>query len=147
MTDSFPTEATAAFNKVKLEITQEELSRMSDSSLALWQAENMPADARDHLAKYEWQRRIAERQMRERFALDQKLARENRWWGLGVSIVGVIGTILGVWLGKFVWVGQPAIPPQESAAISKSSTQPPALSNSATSAVSTTTGQPEKKTK
>ena len=147
MTEHVPPEATAAYNKVKLEITQEELARMSDSSLALWQANNTPAEAREHLAKYEWQRRISERQMKERFALDQKLAKENRWWGLGASIVGVIGTVLGVWLGKFVWVGHPATPPQESAAVSTAPIQPPASSNSATSAAKTTTLQSEKKPK
>jgi hypothetical protein len=77
MTEQSSSEVTAAFNKVRLDVTQEELARMSDSSLALWQANDTPAKAREHLATYEWQRRIAERQMRERFALDQKLFRSS----------------------------------------------------------------------
>lgn len=147
MTEHVPPETTAAYNKAKLEITQEELARKSDSSLALWQAKNMPAEAREHLAKYEWQRRISERQMKERFALDKKLAEGNRRWAIAASMVGVIGSLLGVWLGKFVWVGQPATPQQESASISKAPTQPPELSKSATSAANTTTFQSEKKAK
>jgi len=140
-------EVVAASNRVKLQISTDELARMSDSSLALWQANNTSAEAREHLAKYEWQRRIAERQMKERYALDQKLAKGNRWWGLVASIVGVIGTLLGVWLGKYVWAA-PTVPLQpESAAISKAPTQPPVSGNSATSAKKTTTEQPEKKTK
>lgn len=147
MTEHVPPEATAAYNKAKLEVTQEELSRMSDSSLALWQANNMPAAAREHLAKYEWQRRIAERQMKERFALDQKLAKGNRRWALGGVCLGIIGSLLGVWLGKFVWVAPVAPSPQATAALTQAPPQPPAARSIATSAASPTTGQPEKKPK
>jgi len=145
MTEKSHPEVIAASDRVRLEITPEELASMSDSSLALWQANNTPAEAREHLAKYEWQRRFAERQMKERFALDQKLAEGNRRWAIAASMVGVIGSLLGVWLGKTVWGGQAATIQQESAAISKTTTQPPESNKSATPAVNTTTAQPEKK--
>lgn len=87
------------FNSVMVGITQEELEAMSDTNLALWQAENNKPQAREHLAKYEWQRRIAERQMAARFALDQKLASGNRWTALGCAIIGAAVALAGVFIG------------------------------------------------
>lgn len=146
MTNELPPEATAAFNKVKLEITQEELAHMSDSSLALWQANETPEKAREHLAKYEWQRRVSERQMKERFALDQKLADGNRRWAIGGVVLGVTCTLLGGWLLKPT-EGRAVPSPQATEALTKAPPQPPATGSTATSAANTTTVQPEKKPK
>ena len=121
------------FDSVQVGVTQEELERMSDTNLAVWQANNAPQEAREHLAKYEWQRRAAERQMAARFALDKQLAKTGRMWGLLVAAIGVGGALLGVIVGNAL---KQESPPKPAAQIQQqliSPSQPPPASLAAPS--------------
>ena len=87
-------------------VTQEELEALSDVELAQFQNGWNPEATRDILASKEWERRLAMRQLQEQFRLEEKLATVNRWWGIGSSLIGVVGTLAGVLLG--LWLAPPA---------------------------------------
>ncbi|HEX5344722.1 MAG TPA: hypothetical protein VFX55_19675 [Duganella sp.] len=76
-----------------------ELELMSDEQLAVWQSGWKEATANYILADREWQRRQAYRALAEQFKLEDRLARVNRWWGIGAAAIGVIGTLVGAWFG------------------------------------------------
>lgn len=76
-----------------------ELELMPDEQLAVWQSGWKPASANFVLAEREWQRRQAYRALAEQFKLEDRLARANRWWGIGAAVIGVIGALLGAWFG------------------------------------------------
>lgn len=126
-------------------VTLNELSQMPDVELATWQSGWKPGTDKHILAEKEWQRRIALRELREQFRLEERLANGNRWWSIAAAVIGVIGTLLGVWLGKQSEPNRQAAAPQESAAISAAPTQLQAPSSSATSEVSATISSPIKK--
>lgn len=66
------------------ELDRRKLSGMKDKDLALWQGNFTPDEPSWRLAEYEWQRRLAAKQIR---------ASHITAW------VGVIGTLVGVLLG------------------------------------------------
>lgn len=123
-----------------------ELSQKTDAGLATWQSGWKPGTDKHILAEKEWQRRIAARQLREQFRLEERLANRNRWWSIATAVIGVIGTLLGVWLGKQSEPIRQATAPQEPAAISAALAKLSRSSTSVTSAASTTISQPTKKT-
>lgn len=123
-----------------------ELSQKSDAGLATWQSGWKPGTDKHILAEKEWQRRIATRQLREQFRLEERLANRNRWWSIATAVIGVIGTLLGVWLGKQSEPIRQAAASQEPTAISAAMAQLSSSSSSAMSAASTTISQPTKKT-
>lgn len=136
----------AAFAEGYAGVSLGELAQMSDVELATWQSGWRPGTDKHILAEKEWQRRIAARELREQFRLEERLANGNRWWSIAAAVIGVVGTLLGVWLGKQSEPIRQAEAPQESVTISAAPTQLPASSNSATSAASTTISLPTKKT-
>lgn len=136
----------AAFAEGFAGITLKELSEMPDVELAKWQADWKPGTDKYILAEKEWQRRIAMRELGEQFRLDERLANGNRWWSIAAAGIGVIGTLLGVWLGKQSEPITQAAGQQESTAISTALPQPQPSSTIATSAAKTTTPSPAKKT-
>lgn len=123
-----------------------ELSKLSDAELADWQS-HIPAGLPQHiLAEKEWETRIALRHLREQFNLEERLANRNRWWSIAASVIGVIGTLAGVGLGK--WLDSSSqVAKSTPQAESPEMTKPSASSTTAKSAVSSTTAQPEKKAK
>lgn len=137
----------AAFTEGFAGVSLSDLARMPDAELATWQSGWKAGTDKHILAEKEWQRRIALRNLREQFKLDERIANGNRWWSIAAATIGVIGTLLGVWLGKQSEPNHQSAKPQESAAMSTAPTQLPASSNSAMSAGSSTTAQPEKKAK
>jgi predicted DNA repair protein MutK len=91
-----------------------DLRPLTDSALAQFQEESERQDNRRRvfLSEREWERRMIEHQLREQFALDerlaaaskrsaQQLAAANHWWALAAAVVGVLGTIAGAWLGAY----------------------------------------------
>ena len=135
----------AAFAEGFAGVTLSELSQMPDVELATWQSGWKPGTDKHILAEKEWQRRIALRELREQFRLEERLANGNRWWSIAAAVIGVIGTLLGVWLGKQSEPSRQAATPQESAAISTAPPQSQPSSTSATSAAKATTSSPIKK--
>ena len=134
-----------------------ELEAKSESELAQWEYVHRNEPPLVTLADREWQRRIISHQLSVQYDLDSRLAKaaekhaeriseSNRWWGFAGALLGVIGTLSGVGLGK--WLDSPT---QGTSVISQaqlpSQTEKAAPSNTATSAVSSTTSQPEKKAK
>lgn len=79
------------------------LELMSDEQLAVWQAGWKPMSASFIMADREWQRRQTFRALAEQFRLEERVAKINRWWGIGAAIIGVVGgivgTLTGAWLG------------------------------------------------
>ena len=136
----------AAFAEGYAGVTLGELAQMSDVELATWQSGWRPGTDKHILAEKEWQRRIAARELREQFRLEERLANGNRWWSIAAAVIGVVGTLLGVWLGKQSEPIRQAAAPQESVTTSAAPTQLPASSSSATSAASTTISLPTTKT-
>lgn len=76
-----------------------ELELQTDEQLAVWQSGWKKDSANFILADREWQRRQAYRALAEQFKLEDRLARANRWWGIGAAVIGVLGTLLGAWFG------------------------------------------------
>lgn len=138
--------ADAAFADGFVGISLSELARMSDAELAIWQSGLKPGTDKHILAEKEWQRRTALRQMREQFKLDERIANGNRWWSIAAAAIGIIGTLVGVVLGK--WLD---LPGQEAKLTSQTELSVPKQQqpsgNSATSAASSSTSKPEKKTR
>lgn len=127
----------------------DELEKLSDAELASWQS-HIPAGLPQHiLAEKEWQRRIAIRQLREQFKLEEKIANGNRWWGMAAAVVGVIGTLSGVWLGKHLEPSalQATAQQAQTQAASPAASPQTQPSSASTSASSSTTSQPVKKAK
>lgn len=134
-----------------------ELAAKADSELAQWEYNHRNEPPLVTLAEREWQRRIISHQLSVQYDLDSRLANaaekhaeriaeSNRWWGFAGALLGVIGTLSGVGLGK--WIESPdqgtSVTHQ---AQSPSQTEKEAPSNTATSAASSTTSQPEQKAK
>jgi len=68
-------------------ISNKSLSKMSDADLAFWQSSFDFQDPRYRMAEHEWQRRLIVSQLKStRFA----------------ALLGVLGTLLGVVLGKYI---------------------------------------------
>jgi hypothetical protein len=100
----------------------DDLSRMSDAELAVYQAGWKARTHYDILAEREWQRRMVGHELQEQFKLEERLAQANqahaaeiaksaqehverlssntRWWSLAAAVVGVLGTLAGAWLSK-----------------------------------------------
>ena len=91
-----------AFSEGFVGIRRKELEAMPDAELAQWQAGWKSGTEKHILAEKEWARRLAMRQLREQFKLEEKVARVNRWWGVGASLIGVVGALAGVWLGAIM---------------------------------------------
>lgn len=136
----------AEFDEGYAGISLSELAQMSDVKLATWQSGWKPGTDKHILAEKEWQRRIAVRELREQFRLEERLANGNRWWSIAAAVIGVIGTLLGVWLGKQSEPIRQAAASQEPVAISAAMAQLSASSSTAMSAASSTMSQPTKKT-
>lgn len=92
----------AAFAEGFVGISLHQLSRKPDADLAIWQSEWKPGTANHILAEQEWQRRITVRQLHEQFRLEERIANGNRWWSIVAAVIGVIGTLAGVGLGKWL---------------------------------------------
>ena len=138
-------------------VSRVELEVMPDSELAQWQYNHKNDPPLVTLAEREWERRIISHQLTVQYDLDSRLAKaaeahverlaeSNRWWGFAGALLGVIGTLSGVGLAR--WLEPPCqgtkeIPQSQSPL----QTEKSALSNSATSAVSSTTSQSAQKTK
>ena len=88
-----------AFAEGFVGVGRDDLAAMPDAELAQWQAGWKAGTTKHILAEKEWARRLTMRQLHEQFKLEERVARVNRWWGIGASIIGVIGTLGGVWLG------------------------------------------------
>ena len=78
------------------------LNEMSDSELAKWQSGWRPDTSNYILAEKEWAQRLAIRQLKEQFRLEERLARVNRWWSIGVAVIGVLGVLAGTWFGVYL---------------------------------------------
>lgn len=147
MTEHDPNQAAdAAFDEGFVGVSPSELARMSDAELATLQSGWKPGTDKHILAEKEWQRRTALRQMREQFKLDERIANGNRWWSIAAAAIGIIGTLVGVVLGK--WLDSPG---QEAkltlqTELSVPQQQQPS-GNSAASTASSSTSKPEKKTR
>ena len=93
----------AAHDEAMLEgflgISRKELEAMSDLALAQWQGGWRQGTDRHILAEKEWTRRLASRQLREQFDLEERIASTNRWWAIAAALVGVLGTLLGAAVG------------------------------------------------
>ena len=126
-------------------VSLSELAQKSDVELATWQSGWTPGTDKHILAEKEWQRRIALRELKEQFRLEERLANGNRWWAIAAATISVIGTLLGVWLGRQLEPICQAATPQVSATTPTWSTQQPATSTTAKSAASSTTLLPTKK--
>jgi len=100
--DAVETVFVDTYNKEVLKVTPQDLERMTDSELALWHSRYVATEARERLAAYEWQRRLAARQLEERFGLDEKLHRTNRWWQIVTAAIGVTAAIAGATTGAFM---------------------------------------------
>lgn len=121
---------------------------MTDAELATWQSGWKPGTDKHILAEKEWQRRIAVRQLREQFKLEERIANGNRWWSIAVAAIGVIGTLSGAWLADRLSSSHQATSQQaQTQTASPAASQQTQSSSSATSARSSTTAQPEKKAK
>ena len=122
-----------------------DLRSLTDGALAQFQEESQRQDNRRRviLSEREWERRMIEHQLREQFALDerlaaanersvQQLAAANHWWALAAALVGVVGTVAGAWLGAYwqlrttgLQVGQSSsLPASESSPQSAPNTEP-----------------------
>ena len=88
-----------AFSDGFVGITREELEAKPDSTLAQRQSVLGRDDAEYILIDREWQRRMIEHQLTAQYKLEDKLAKVNRWWAIGASLIGVAGSLAGVWLG------------------------------------------------
>ncbi len=66
------------------DVNRRELAMKSDESLATWQSQYPTESPMYRLAEHEWQRRLTEQQIRASY------------WA---SVIGVIGTLLGTFLG------------------------------------------------
>jgi hypothetical protein len=134
----------AAFSEGFVGVSLSKLARMPDAELATWQSGWKPGTDKYILAEKEWQRRIALRELREQFKLEERLATSNRWWAMAAAVIGVIGTLAGVGLGK--WLDSPtqgtSVIPQ---AQLPSQTEEAVPSNASTSAASSTSSQSVKK--
>lgn len=80
-------------------MTPDNLEYLPDAELAKWQAGWKSGTDMHILAEKEWARRLAARQLKEQFRLEEQLAKANRWWGIGAASIGVVGTLAGAWLG------------------------------------------------
>ena len=135
----------AAFAEGFAGVSLSELAQMPDVELATWQSGWKPGTDKHILAEKEWQRRIALRELREQFRLEERLANGNRWWSIAAAVIGVIGTLLGVWLGKQSEPSRQAVAPQVSATTATGPIQQSAASTTATSAASATALLPTNK--
>jgi len=147
MTDLDPNQTEqAAFAEGYAGVSLGELARMPDAELATWQSGWRPGTDKHILAEKEWQRRTAQRELREQFKLEERLANANRWWAMGVAVIGVIGTLAGVWLGKYLELSGQQVTAQkvQTQTASPALTQQKPSGSSATSPTSSSAGQPAK---
>lgn len=99
-----------------------DLRNFSDFDLAQWQAGHQSHTGNYILAEREWERRMISHQLAEQYNLDDRLAKASeahsaslsqaalahaerlskitRWWSVAVAFIGIIGSLLGVWLGQ-----------------------------------------------
>jgi hypothetical protein len=82
--------------------TGDDLSAMTDATLAEWQAGWQVHTARGILASKEWDRRLAIRQMHEQFQLDQRLMDANVKAMRFAAVLSVLGTLAGAALGAYL---------------------------------------------
>ncbi len=75
-----------------------DLSKFNDDELADWQASYKQNTQQFILGEKEWDKRL----MSHQFALQSKLAATNNRWMIVCSIIGLVGTILGTFLGWYL---------------------------------------------
>ena len=132
---SFPDPEEEAFVEGFMDASTRELMAMSDAELAVWQAGWRPGTERHILAEKEWARRLSGRQLREQFKLEERLAQRNRWWSVGAAALGVLGTVVGTFLGAHLTSSSP---PETTSASASSEPSASAVSAPAAAAAAST---------
>lgn len=115
-----------------------DLSKMSDSELANWQAGWKQHTGDYILADREWERRMISHE----FSLQKQLAAANRTWSVIAAIIGVIGALAGAWLGAYLQSQAQPIPQASSQSTQRQTSQSPAQSKAAFSSPSAPTKVP-----
>jgi hypothetical protein len=91
MTSEEDKEYDKAFADVaSLRDTRTKLSSMTDGELALWHAEQKPGSAEFVLTDHEWRSRLLVKQNRATY---------------GAAVVGIVGVVVGVFLGWYLTLG------------------------------------------